>query len=257
MNIKAMQKNHDALNAEYIADKAKMFTQEMFAEGTEENTKWKALAGTRLDKLVKTLDGISDAEIAAAPYVDALDLLVSFFDDVMLECAEIADRRAEIESKIVTTGAKVLAKPTAESTRNTETEHVTATIIDCISAVPSEIVSSTMAKAILDDTNPLRLGFTFYLNFCKENQTLVAAQALDYLVTEAGVRRNLIKGDHTSVLEGLEKLLACPFNCPEKYLLASLNSFHHGFDDDAKRIINLGLQAFPNNERLLSAQGAF
>jgi hypothetical protein len=246
-----LQKNHDRQNTDYVSAKA-----ELFQRKPKETAELDALANDRLDKLCEVISQISDAQAEAAPYVETLDLFVSFFDDVILECAELTDRREEIEEKIIALCKKALTKPTAASKRDPQNEHVTAKVIDCMNTQPTAEISQLMAMSVLDNTNPLRLGFFAYKNFCEQNPDLAAEKALDYMNTEAAVRTGLIKGNDQLAYDALEKLLKLPFDCPEKYLLASLNSFYHGFDKDARRALEIGLQAFPGNERLLSAKGA-
>ena len=140
--------------------------------------------------------------------------------------------------------------------RNEKTEHVTAKFIDFLGAEPSSEASREMAAALLDATNPLRLGLTLYVNFCEQNSQFAETESLNYLKTETKVREGLVNGSDTEVLEGLEKLLSSPIDNPEKYLLLSLNSFYHGLENDAANVLQIGLQKFPGNERLNSAKDA-
>jgi hypothetical protein len=242
MNIAKLQQAHDTQNAAYISAK------------TADNEALKPIANERLDNLLADMKKIT--KISAVNYVDAVDLFVSFFDDVVIECAELTNRRTEIEEAIIAMCKKALKKPTTDGARSEKDEHVTAQIIDCLNAEPSEEVHHKLVVAILDDTNPLRLGLSSYLDFCEKNPTLAHPQIFDYLQTEASVRASLIKGDDAETFAGLEKLLASPVNVPEKYLLTSLNSFYHGYDKDAIRALDIGLTAFPSNERLLNAKNA-
>ncbi|MDR0273430.1 MAG: hypothetical protein LBI27_08965 [Clostridiales bacterium] len=244
MNIEKIYQEHDGDNEVYISAKRELIT------GKEINDGVISAAGERLDKLCKMMEGI---DAASGDYVEAIDLFVSFFDDVVLECAELTDRRAEIESKIIEHCKKSL---TAAKTRNAKEEHVTATIIDCISAAPSAKVSKEMAAAVLDETNPLRLGLTLYEDFCNKNSLFTDVNSLDYLKAEAEARRNLIKGDDKAAFDALEKLISLPKETSEKYMLFSMNSFYHGFTDDARKSLEIGLNKFPDNPRLVSAKSA-
>jgi len=245
--MKELQQNHDKQNGVYISAKA-----ELFSKSNKMTDELDALANDRLDKLCEVMAGIPGADIeAAASYVETVDLFVSFFDDVVLECAELTGRRAEIEYSIIELCKKALEKPTKDGARNSKDEHVTARFIDCMVSN-----SKDMAAALLDDTNPLRLGLTLYVDICEKSPEVVNAQALDYLKTEAEVRKNLIKGNDQAAFTSLEKLLASPVDSPEKYLLTSMNSFYHGFEKDARIALEIGLKNYPGNERLLSAKGA-
>ncbi|MCL2388530.1 MAG: hypothetical protein FWC89_13430 [Defluviitaleaceae bacterium] len=259
MNISSLQQTQDKHNEIYSSAKAGIFSEEMFVAGNPANNEWLNLANTRINQLCETLANISESDIDAAPsYVAAIDVLVSFFDDVILECAELSNRRAEVEGKIIDKCRHAIAQPTENGTRIAAEEHVISRFIDCLNKIEDHDItlSVEMAVAMLDDTNPLRLGFTFYEDFCKQYPASADMSALDYLRTEADVRMQLILGNNEAVVAGLDKLLASSFNCPEKYLLTALNSFYHGFQDDAVRALEIGLNFFPNNERLLSAKGA-
>jgi len=238
---------HDKQNEEYISAKAQLYE----ASQTISADELKSIANDRLNKLCAVMSGIN---IPKTKYVETIDTLVSFFDDVVQECVVITGRREEIEKTIIGLCKEALENETAS--RDPENEHVTAKIIDCINAAPSADISKEMAAAVLDDTNPLRLGLTFYIDFCEKNPNFTDADSLNYLKTESDVRDGLILGNDLGAFEGLEKLLTSPIDCPEKYLLISLNSFYHGFDADAVNALEIGLVKFPNNERLLSAKGA-
>lgn len=249
MNISSLQQEHDKYNEVYVNAKTELFSS---SEATRDE--FIAIANTRLDKLNETMAGISETSVS---YIEDVDLFASFFDDVVLECAELTNRRAQVEEKIIALCKKALEKPIAENTRNAADEHVTAKLVDCLSVAPSAEVGKNMAAALLDETNPLRLGLTYYEKFCKENPSFADSSALEYMELESEVRSNLVTGNVEAVLTALEKLIPHPHDCAEKYLLLSLNSFYHGFEDEAKRALEIGLGKFPENERLLFAKTTF
>jgi len=244
MNIQELQQRHDLENEMYTMAKAKLFT-----EGGGAKAEWKQLANQRLDKLVEMLKSV---EISGS-YVTAIDLFVSFFDDVIVECSVCTSRRADIEKKIIALCKKALKN---QPLRNVTDEHVTAVFIDSANAEASADSSKKMAQMLLDNTNPLRLGLTIYKSFCKKNPDFADKDALAYLEAEEAVRKCLIMGDDTKVVPHMEKMLQSPFDCPEKYLLVALNFFYVGLSADALNSIDIGLTKFPANERLQSARGA-
>jgi hypothetical protein len=250
--MKELHQMQDKFNEIYATSKADIFTEEMFTKGSEANTKWLALAATRIANLNETLSSVTDAELSAPSYVETVDILVSLFDDVILECAELTGKRTEIENTL----AQLVNKATANATRDAAAEHVFTQFVDALNSPASGEISSQMAATLLHDTNPLRLGFSLYEKFCAENPLFTDVAPLDYLKIEATVRRGLITGDNAATLTALEKLLNTNISTPEKYLLASLNSFYNGFEADAIRALEIGLNAFPGNERLTSAKGA-
>lgn len=243
--MKNLLQEHDKQNEAYVSGKAATFSA-----GTGANkAKLASLANDRLNKLSGMIESVSDD---GGDYVETLDTIVSLFDDVVLECAEITGRRDEIEGKIIELCKKIVAN----GKRDPENEHVTAKLIDALGAPPSKEISEKMAAALLDNSNPLRLGLSLYKNFCEKNSALADEASLDYLKTEAQARAGLINDDTAMALSALEKLNVSEINTPEKYLLISLNSFYHGFGADAARAIEIGLENFPGDERLLSAKGA-
>ncbi|MCL2199894.1 MAG: hypothetical protein FWB80_13330 [Defluviitaleaceae bacterium] len=242
--MKNLHENHDKQNEEYISAKAELFTKKPGKVTNELNS----LANDRLNKLSDVIASVK----FTGDYVEALDTCVSFFDDVVLECAEITNRRTEIEHKIIELCRTALSKA---KKRNDKQEHVTAKLIDGLNAKPSQEAAKTIAAAVMDITNPLRLGYTQYADFCEKNPLTIDKPTFDYLKTEVAVRANLINGNDRDAFEALEKLLISKIETPEKYLLASLNSYYHGLEKDAKRALEIGLAKFPNNERLISAKG--
>ncbi|MCL1862708.1 MAG: hypothetical protein FWF78_03980 [Defluviitaleaceae bacterium] len=239
-----LHESHDKQNEAYMSAKAELFSKKPKDNAAQLNS----LANDRLNKLSDVIASVT----FTGDYVEAIDTCVSFFDDVVLECAELTNRRVEIEHKIIELCKTSLLKATK---RNDKDEHVTAKLIDAINAPPTQDTSKAIAAAILDNTNPLRLGFTHYAEFCEKNPTIVDMQTFDYIKTEVSVRENLIKGNDNDAFNALEKLLKSQIDTPEKYLLASLNSYYHGFEKDALRALEIGLEKFPDNERLVSAKG--
>lgn len=240
-----LQKTHDKQNEDYIFEKTKIFS------AGQNPGELEALASGRLDKLFAVIDGV---DTTTENYVESLDIFVSFFDDVVLECAELAGRRQETEEKIIALCEKILPD---KKDRDTKNEHVTARIIDCTkSREKPEAIAKELTEAILDGTNPLRLGSFIFAYFCAKNPGIIASEVMDYLMTEREVRAHLIKGDDTGAFVALETLLKSPIDTPERYLLVSLNSFYHGFEADAHHALDIGLKKHPGNERLLSAKGA-
>ncbi|MCL1877848.1 MAG: hypothetical protein FWF80_03245 [Defluviitaleaceae bacterium] len=236
---------HDKGNADYISAKAKLFE-----EG--QGDKLSSLANDRLGKLDELLDSIKIP--AKANYVEVIDLYVSFFDDVIVECVELAGRRAEFEEKIISRCAGYLPE---KNDRDEENEHVTAKIIDCTkSSDPPDKIAKIFADAILHDTNPLRLGSYAFVEFCKQHPTVAPRDVHEYLLNEVEVRTHLITGDDVAAFASIEKLLKSSINCAEKFLLVSLSLFYLGYEDDARNALDVGLRLSPNNERLLSAKGA-
>jgi hypothetical protein len=236
---------HDRQNEEYISAKTRLYE----ASKQSLNAELKSIANDRLNKLSET---IAEIKVKGTKYVETVDTFVSLFDDVINECVILTNRRAEIEEKIIEICKQAIQKSTAK--RNAKNEHVTARFIDCLDAEPSAEISREMAAALLDVTNPLRLGLSLYVDFCEKNSQFAEIESLDYLKTETKIREGLVNGSDEDVLKGFEKLLLSPIDCPEKYLLLSLNSFYHGFESDAANVLKIGLHKFPDNERLLSAR---
>lgn len=237
-----VHENHDIQNTSYITAKAELFAK-------NDTSGLTALANYRLNKLVDAMANLT----LTGDYVEAVDTCVSFFDDVILECAELTNRRVEIEHKIIELCKSELAKATE---RNAAAEHVTSKLIDGLNAKPSAEAAKIIEAAILDDTNPLRLGFTYYAEFCAKFPSFGDANVFEYVTTEVTARAGLIMGNDQEAFNALEHLLKSPIETPEKYLLASLNSYYHGFEKDAINALSIGLARFPNNERLMASKAA-
>ncbi|MCL2223409.1 MAG: hypothetical protein FWB96_00405 [Defluviitaleaceae bacterium] len=246
MNISQLQQEHDKHNEIYMTEKA-----DVFSGVRVKRKKWQTIANERLDKLNEAIADISEI---TGNYVEAVDLFVSFFDDIIIECAIYVSRRAEIEEKIIALCKKALEKPTADNTRNAKDEHVTAMLIDGLNEKPSAEASKKMTEALLHDTNPLRLGLTLYMDFCEKNSLFTDVNSLDYLKLEAVVRQSLISDTGKETIPKLEKLLSSPVDCPEKYMLTALNFFFLGFEKDAINALDIGLKKFQGNERLAGAK---
>jgi len=246
MSILNLQKEHDAQNDAYIVAKEELFSGDESAQ----EAKLASLANGRLNVLNISLEGISDF---SGEFVANLDGLVSLFDDVILECADLTNRRKEIEANIMEMCKRAVD---AAEQRDEANEHATAKLIDSLLATASKEGVEKMESALLDATNPLRLGFTLYEAYCKKNFGLANAESMAYLQNEAAARVALAKGDDSAAFAAIEKLMTSKVDTPEKYLLVSLNSFYHGFEEDAVRALDIGLAKFPENERLSSARNA-
>ncbi|MCL2050044.1 MAG: hypothetical protein FWG87_15090 [Defluviitaleaceae bacterium] len=243
--MQKLHETHDKHNAEYISAKAELFKTKPSDEAL------RAVASGRLDQLTEMLGAV---EIADTGYVQSIDTLVSFFDDIVCECAIATDRRAEIEEKILALCKTALDKSTEK--RDKKNEHVTAALLDSLTLAPSAEASAAISAALLDSTNPLRLGLTRYIAFCEQNPNLADPKSLDYLKTEAAIRESLFFGNDKATSAAVERLLTSPIDCPEKYLLVSLTMYYYGYEADAKAVLERGLGIFPKNERLVSAKNS-
>ncbi|MCL2839237.1 MAG: hypothetical protein FWE05_00560 [Defluviitaleaceae bacterium] len=248
MNIANMQMSHDVQNEVYVSAKA---------ANESDTAPLKTAANDRLNELFKVLTPITGEMINAMhSYVEVVDLFVSFFDDVILECALLTDRRAEVEKTLLDLCKEALGKPTEEKARDAKAEHIVATFIDAliIHEAPLDARSRSLAVGLLDNTNPLRLGLTLYKIFCEKYPNNVDKNIYNYFKLEEETRLALITGDTVKATENIGKLFETPINDPEKYLLMSLNSFSNNLIDDAKRVIDIGLKTYPNNKRLQNAR---
>jgi len=252
MNIQQLKETHDNQNDLYIQGKG-----DLFAAGQIQDNALKPLAEDRLANLITVIDGISQEAMDAMPnYIEVIDCFVSFFDDVILECALITNRRKEIENKILNLCQKVLGKPTEEKTRDFDEEHVVCALIDglVIHELPMMMRANTIKSAMLDDTNPLRLGQTFFEDFCVRYPEYADLPMLEYLKCELSLREKLINGDPAEASSIASKLMGMPINNSERFMLVAMVMFLNGVTSDATRILELGLNDFPGNERLLAAQ---
>jgi len=252
MNSKHLFDEHDKQNNEYIQFKAGLFSKEPAnVEGLPEQ------AGKRLDGLIKTLNSVTKESIHEAPsYVAVIDTFVSLFDDLILECALITGRRNEVESKLLDLCKEALGGPTAERTRDTQNEHVVSLLIDglVLHELPIEKRGMVIGEALINETNPLRMGLTFFEKFSEKYPEYVNKQLMDYLKSEESVRLYLALGKGADATETLTRMYEMPINTSEKLLLIALNSFYGGFNNDAVRAVEIGLKMYPGNERLLNAQ---
>lgn len=247
MNVKKMQKEHDKQNEAFLA--AKMADE-----------KPETLAVGRLDELCKVLDAITGEDMAGAgSYVGVVDMLVSFFDDIVVECIALTGRRVEIEEKLLNLCKLALTEPTKNGTRDTNNEHVVAVLIDAVLFHEAKHTdrADAMERVLLHETNPLRLGLVSYEQFCEKNRGSYDKQVLEYLKTEEEARFLLMQGHNVPSTKALERLVSMPINTPEKYMLFSLNAFCNGFKDEAINAVELGLKTFPGDMRLLAAKSGF
>jgi len=246
MNISGMQMSHDVQNEVYVSAKANA-------------SDLKPIANVRLDELFNVLVPITPEAIDAMPnYVDVVDLLVSFFDDIILECALITGRRAETEKKLLDLCKEALGKPTELKTRDFKAEHIVSSFIDSliIHEAALQARSKSLTVALADQTNPLRMGLTFYKIFCEKYPNEIDTRVLDYFKLEEEARYALVTSDTAKATESIGKLFESPINDPEKYLLMALHSFNNNLVDDAKRALDIGLNFFPGNKRLANAKDA-
>ncbi|MCL2216565.1 MAG: hypothetical protein FWB91_06035 [Defluviitaleaceae bacterium] len=246
MNIAGLQMSHDVQNEVYVSAKANALDL-------------KKIANDRLDEMFKALASVTPKDIDAMPsYVEVVDLFVSFFDDVVIECALLTGRRAETEKNLLNLCKEALGKPSELKTRDSKKEHIVATFIDSLilHEAPLAVRAAGLSATLIDATNPLRLGLTFYKIFCEKYPGEVDARLLQYFKLEEEARMALVTNNAAIATDKIAKLFELPINEPEKYLLMSLNSFYNGLTDDARRVLDIGLSAFPGNQRLQSAKDA-
>jgi len=249
MNIEQLQQEHDITNANYANEKMTLL------QGPEpHNIKWEALANQRLDSLMAVLDKVTVEEIES-PYVEVVDCFVSFFDDIVLECALLTNRRKEFEEKIINKCKVVLKKPTELKTRQTKDEHIVSSLVDSVSNESDPVVKRLLllVSSLMNETNPLRLGLSFYESFCEKHPE-ADKNVLEYFKTEESIRLHLTMGNIKEANEALIKLFSMDYSTPEQYILMSLNTLYMNSPTDAVNSLNVGLQKFPESKRLQLAK---
>ena len=252
MNINQLQQEHDVANSNYA--NAKMT---LLQEPELNSDKWESLANQRLDTLVSDLCKVTSDDIESYDsYVEVVDCFVSFFDDIVLECALLTNRRKELEEKIINKCKVALTKPTELKTRQTKDEHIVSSLIDSVSNQSDPIVKRLLllVSSLMHETNPLRLGLSFYEDFCEEHPDATDKIVLDYFKTEEDIRFHLTMGNVKDANEALIKLFNMDYKTPEQYILMSLNTLYMNSPEDSKRSLDIGLEKFPESKRLLIAK---
>jgi len=252
MNILELQQGHDSANEVYLTKKLELFESENIDE-----SKWSYIANKRLSSLFEVLAKITPKEMdSMSSYIDVVDLFVSFFDDIVLECALVTDRRAETEKKILDQVKEALGTPTEKNIRDGNKEHIVSSLVDALvfHEADKNTRASTIESALINETNPLRLGLTFYKIFGDKYPDSICDEMLKYFIKEDEVRIALIKVSVAEASEKLTELFELDVNSSEKYLLMALNSFNAGLVNDAKRALEIGLNSYPLNKRLEDAK---
>jgi len=247
MNFNQAREQHDAQNEKYIAAKTDLFSKEEF-----DNKKWAELAENRLTQLFEAVDKVE----ATDNYVDFIDCMVSLFDDVILECAMVTNTRKEVETKLLEPCKQAMSQPTTESKRDSKNEHIVCAIIDglLITEATTKQRANAMNAGIIHETNPLRLGLCFYEIFTEKYPEDCNSELTEYLKCEAALRYELTMGNPQEATEIATELLKMKMTTPEKFLLMSMVAFYSGLADDAARTLEIGLNQYPGNERILKAQ---
>jgi hypothetical protein len=255
MNIEQLQQEHDIANSNYANAKLALLQN---SEPPEE--KWGILMTERLNTLIAELNGVTDEEIEShESYVEAVDCFVSFFDDIVLECVLATNRRKEIEEKIISKCKVALAKPTELKTRNTKDEHIVSSLVDSINNQSDPVVKRLLllVSSLMHETNPLRLGLSYYEDFCVKEPDAADIIVLDYFKLEENIRIYLTMGRVKEANDALVQLFSMDYKTPEQYILMSLNTLFMNSPRDAERCLVLGLEKFPENKRLLQAKEDF
>ena len=251
MNIQQLHQTHDADNEVYLKAKAELFSQD-----ATDSVRWMALANRRLDKLATELSQITPEAIDAAPsYLEPTDCFASFYDDIILECTILTGRRKEIETQILDLIKEALGKPVEEKNRDFRTEHVTCSLVDALVMHESPLADRgrEICKALLHNTNPMRLGLPLYVAFCEKYPEVADIDALRYFQAEEKARDFIMHGELQPAVDEITKLFDSKINSPEKFLMLSLTSYGSGLIEDAIRTLEIGLTNYPGNERLQSA----
>ena len=252
MDFAKLRSEHDSANTNYITKKGALFE-----EGELHGEQWEKLANERLNTLAQTLNTITEKDIEACPsYVETVDLFVSFFDDVILECAGLTNRLKESEMKILELCQIAVGTTMDDKTRDSKNEHAICTLIDglVMTELPLATRGSAMTAALMHPTNPLRLGQSLYEIFCDKYPEAADRIIVDYLACENNLRKALTDGSPAEASEYADKLMNMPITSPEKYLLISMVMFYSEMTSEASRTLDIGLNEFPMNDRLLKAK---
>ena len=257
MNLSMILEDHNRFNEDYVNGKLECKDQMGFDTG-----KLTSHAVKRLDLFKNSLANIPESELSSGAYVEVTDNIISMFDDIIVECALLNDKRAQVESLIFnlckTTLLELENKADSASSRKPADEHVSLAFVDpAVNNKPAGEKAYLYRTALLHDTNPLRLGMTFYEEFCVDNPDFADGVLLDYLRIEQEVRFLLISGRNPKIVDALSALFAHPINTSEKYLLMALNCLNFEQEKDAARTIEIGLNTFGNSVRLKMAMKNF
>jgi glycosyltransferase involved in cell wall biosynthesis len=188
---------------------------------------------------------------------EKISALISYYDDVVAEAVFALDYRSYAEGKIVNTCYELI-----ESTMHSQDEEFNHYMACFIHAVKTEDLSpevreEMMLKALTDRDNPYALGLSYYEAYLKSNPAVWSEDVVDYFLCRERARAYVLTGRHELAADEITLLFNAPVSDPEKYLLLSMNCFNCGFSDEAVNTALLGLQSFPDYQRLIDAYEQF
>jgi hypothetical protein len=188
---------------------------------------------------------------------EKISALTSYYDDVLAEAVFALDCRPYAEDKIVNACYEHIES--AMQSQDGEFFHYMARFIHAIKAegLSPEVREDMMLKSMTDRDNPYGLGLSYYEAYLKSHPAVWSQDVVDYFLCRERARAYVLTGRHELAADEIALLFNAPVSDPEKYLLLSMNCFNCGFSDEAVNTALLGLQSFPDYQRLIDAYEQF
>jgi len=243
---------HEMHNEFYLKNKALFDSWNILSD--EENRQ--LLANTRINQFkieVRRINAWNNKMSSA----EKVFTLASYFDDVLSESTAVLNCRRQIEKLILDACGEQNLK--ADLSQGETLDHYMTHLLYAINTedLPPEVRENTMLGALTDKNNPYSLGLLYYERYSKTHPNVFSMDVVEYFFCRERARGYVLTGRHELAADEITLLFNAPFSDPEKYLLLCMNCFNFGFSDDAISIAALGLEKFPDYQRLIDASMRF
>ncbi|MCL1989200.1 MAG: glycosyltransferase [Firmicutes bacterium] len=181
-----------------------------------------------------------------------IDIVTSYYNDIIFETAAIADNLSEIDDEIFKTIHIIFQNGNVSANFDNPVVRI-ITAINSTTMLIDE-VKVEIANGLLDYRNPYRIGFETYKNLSAKYPQILNRELLDYLETEQTARKLLFTGNLEQSLDTVIQLFNSKISTPEQYVILALCGYHLGLAEDAKNAVETGIKLFPNYPRLEELQ---
>jgi len=239
---------HEMFNTFYLKYKELFSSWDIL---TDDNIK--LLASDRLSCLITEFIHIN-AWNNNMSILEIVERLISYFDDVLIEASEIMDLRNDTEKKIINYVNQLHVKALDDGRlQDSSLGHWLLIFIKVFTdkGYPDDLRSLGMQEALLNEYNPYCLGLAYFEDYCKTNPSEENRDFLDYMKTRERARAYILTGKYDLAADEIALLFSTSAAEPEKYLLLAMNCLSCDFIEDAKEAVEMGLERFPNYQRLI------
>ncbi|MCL1988385.1 MAG: glycosyltransferase [Firmicutes bacterium] len=177
-----------------------------------------------------------------------IDIITSYYDDVIFETANFSNNLVYVDNKFSTTILAIMQNTSLPANFDNPIVRMFTALNN--TTISFDEIKSEITHSLLDYRNPYRIGFETYKTLSAKHTQIANADLIAYLETERTARQLLFTGNFEQALNKVIELFNSQFSTPEQYVTLALCGYNLGLLEDAKNAVETGLANFPNYGRL-------